>query len=162
MRAKIDSLDLLQSAFKSFFRRQAGGHYRDLDSWDELWALLVTITVHKCEAYRKYFRAARRAIDREVSREILAHSLPEGWEPMDPEPPPDEVVLTADLIEYLVRRSGGDRNRAIIECWLEGYTAHEISEKTGRTERTVGRVLERLRDLLRRLQEETERGGEAK
>jgi len=77
-----------------------------------------------------------------------------------PEPPPEQVVLTAGLVEYLVRKSN-EHNRPIIMCWLAGYTANEISKSTGRSERTVRRIFERVRDLLCRIEAEAERDGGA-
>src|SRR5579871_2821945 len=67
VRAKVDPEDVVQSAFGSFFWRQADGQYPGLESWDDLWRLLLTITEHKCAARWKYFRAGRRAVEREVS-----------------------------------------------------------------------------------------------
>src|SRR4051794_32622160 len=39
--------DVLQSVFKSFFLRCEQGQFR-LDSREDLWALLVKMTLHKC------------------------------------------------------------------------------------------------------------------
>ena len=43
-RQKVDPEDVVQSAFRSFFTRQAAGQF-DVASWDDLWGLLVVITV---------------------------------------------------------------------------------------------------------------------
>src|SRR5262245_45829842 len=40
---KVDPEDVLQSVFRSFFRCQAAGQMDDLESWDNLWGMLVVI-----------------------------------------------------------------------------------------------------------------------
>src|SRR5437870_434016 len=47
LRQKLDPEDVVQSVFRSFFSRQAGGQF-DLDDWDGVWALLTLITLRKC------------------------------------------------------------------------------------------------------------------
>src|SRR4051812_14113370 len=59
MRRKEDPEDVVQSVFRSFFARQAGGQF-DLDDWNSLWSLLTVITLRKCGHRVEYFRAARR------------------------------------------------------------------------------------------------------
>src|SRR5690349_8375175 len=57
-RGKIDAEDVVQSVFKSFFRRQAEG-LLDPESWGGLWALLTTITLRKCGHKLAYLCADR-------------------------------------------------------------------------------------------------------
>jgi RNA polymerase sigma-70 factor (ECF subfamily) len=40
--------------------------------------------------------------------------------------------------------------RAIVELSLEGYTTAEIADRLGRSQRTVRRVRERIKDFLKR------------
>src|SRR5262245_20318078 len=56
LRRKLDPEDVVQSALRSFFHRYGAGQF-DLDSWEGLWAVLVTLTMRKCSARRDYFRA---------------------------------------------------------------------------------------------------------
>src|SRR5262245_15208825 len=65
IRRKEDPEDVLQSVFKSFFHRCAQGQFH-LDSSADLWALLVSLTLHKCGHRVDYFRAARRDVGREA------------------------------------------------------------------------------------------------
>src|SRR5437762_3488388 len=46
LRQKVDPEDVMQSVFKSFFRRHAEAQF-DLSGWDSLWALLTVITLRK-------------------------------------------------------------------------------------------------------------------
>src|SRR5205809_990530 len=47
IRQKEDAEDVLQSVFKSFFHRYGNGQFQ-LDSSQDLWALLVSLTLNKC------------------------------------------------------------------------------------------------------------------
>src|ERR1700735_522314 len=75
---KIDPEDVMQSAFKSFFVRNANGEY-DIAGWESLWSLLVVITLRKCGHRVDYFRAARRDVRREVVWPAAADETP-PWE----------------------------------------------------------------------------------
>jgi RNA polymerase sigma-70 factor (ECF subfamily) len=60
-------------------------------------------------------------------------------------------VVLAETVESLLRGLDG-RDRAIVTLSLQGYTVAEVSDEIGRTQRTVQRVLERVRKRLERLQ----------
>ena len=66
LQQKVDPEDVLQSVFRSFFRRQQNNEF-DLDGWDELWALLVTFTVRKCCKQARHFNSKKRDVSREES-----------------------------------------------------------------------------------------------
>jgi RNA polymerase sigma-70 factor (ECF subfamily) len=144
MRERVDVEDVVQSAYRSFFRRQAQGEFA-LAGWDDLWALLSAITLRKCAKRRDKMRAARR----DASREVY---WPEGWEPcdLDREPSPVEAATLADLVEHLFRSLEPD-DRQIVEQILMGYTADEIAERLDCSERTVRRVRHRAKFHLGRL-----------
>ena len=46
---RVDGEDVVQSVFRTFFRRSAAGEFR-LDASDQLWRLLLTITLRKVRA----------------------------------------------------------------------------------------------------------------
>src|SRR4051794_6881107 len=64
LRRKAGPEDVVQSVFRSFFLRMRQGRF-DLDGWDDLWSLLVVITVRKCVNRREFFQAACRDVRRE-------------------------------------------------------------------------------------------------
>lgn len=152
VRRKVDPEDILQSVYKSFFRRQADGRL-DPESWDHLWFLLTALTVRKCGRRADYFHAARRDVQREVPLPTLVAPSGEDWDALAPDPTPSEAARLAETVEQVMRHLEG-RERDMLALSLQGYTTEEISGRVGRSERTVQRVLKRVRGHLERMQAE--------
>jgi RNA polymerase sigma-70 factor (ECF subfamily) len=150
LRLKVDPEDVVQSAYKSFLLRYG----TDLFAGDahELWLMLTRITLRKCADRARYHRAGRRDAAREAA--AAGGDAPEPWrDTPGREPTPDEAVVLAETVEYLLRDLDAD-GRAIIELSLQGYSTQEISDQLGRAERSVRRVRERARGQLERMREE--------
>ncbi len=146
LRQKVDPEDVAQSALKSFFLRHAGGEY-DLDGWGGLWSLLAVITLRKCGHRAEHFLAGRRDVRREAPP--TAEEGPGEWEAIAREPTPDEAALLAEAVEQLFRGLDED-DRRVLELALQGHKAAEISAQVGRSERSVYRLLERVKGRLER------------
>ena len=152
LRHKVDSEDVVQSTYKSFFRRYDEG---DLDfvNWNSLWGLLTLITLRKCADRVAYHRAERR----DAAREVSAPPDSEGGAPLSEalgrEPTPDEAAVLTETVERLLAGLDADE-RPIVELSLLGHSTREISEELGVPERTVRRVRERVRHRLERAQGE--------
>jgi RNA polymerase sigma-70 factor, ECF subfamily len=147
MRQKMDPEDLLQSVFQSFFTRFAAGKMEGLQGWDNLWAMLVVITIRKCGRRIDYFHAGRRDVRREESVQPPSDGSEVNWDPSAVEPTPLEAAQLAEMVEQLLSSFEG-RHREILSLSLQGHSVPEISERVGCTERTVYRVLERANDWL--------------
>jgi RNA polymerase sigma-70 factor (ECF subfamily) len=147
LRTKVDPEDVVQSAFRSFFRAEAESGFA-LAGWGDLWSLLVTITLRKCRHQVRQFLAAKR----DVRREAGASDSLAGWQAVAADPTPEEAAEFADIVERLL---GGldDRGRRIALLSLEGRSPAEISPHVGLTERSVYRQLDRIRDRLQQLAE---------
>lgn len=147
LRRKLDPEDVLQSVFRSFFGQCVDGHL-DLKSRDNLWALLVVITLRKCGRRVEYFHAARRDARLEVDENSRA-----DWEALGREPAPEAAAILTETIEQCMRVLD-ERGRQILSLSLQGQSVEEISNQVGRTERTVYRVLEQVRARLEELRAE--------
>jgi RNA polymerase sigma-70 factor (ECF subfamily) len=141
-RRKADPEDILQSVFRSFFDRYAVGQF-EVESWDSLWGLLALITVRKCGHHVEYCQATCRDVGRE-------HSPPAGWEALARDPTPAQAAMLTEVLERLLAGLH-ERERPILLLSLQGYSAGEVSAAVGRSERTVFRVLERVRKKLHRM-----------
>jgi DNA-directed RNA polymerase specialized sigma24 family protein len=152
IRGKVDPEDVVQSAYKSFFIRNAAGLV-ELSDWDHLWGLLALITVRKCANKVEFFRAGRRDAKAEWTPGSAGDEGGDVAVFVDRDPTPLEAVILAETVEQLIRRFDPDE-RPIVELSLQGYSGREISARIGRAERTVSRVRVRLRDRLQRALEE--------
>ncbi len=139
--ARVDPEDIVQSVFRTFFRRAAGGQY-DVPEGEEIWKLLLVIALHKIRSAGEFHRAARRdvrqtaagaAYDRAVES---THGRDEG--PLN--------VLRLVIDEILEALPPG--HRPIVERRIEGYEVAEIAEHLQRSRRTVERVLQEFRRRL--------------
>lgn len=150
VRRKIDPEDVLQSVFRSFFHRQAEGQF-ELSDWNSLWSMLVVLTIRKCGRRVGYFHAARRDVHREVVPTAGPDDSAGSWETIAREPSPEEAAALAELVAELMRRLD-ERERVVLTLSLQGWSVAEISGQIGRTERTVQRILDRIRTWLRHQQ----------
>src|SRR6516165_9538352 len=67
--SRFDPDDIVQSIFRTFFRRAAEGHY-DLPEGEDLWKLLLVIALQRVRDACSFHRAAKR--DVRVTRSIVA------------------------------------------------------------------------------------------
>jgi RNA polymerase sigma-70 factor (ECF subfamily) len=152
VRGRVDPEDVVQSAYRSFFARLADGQFA-LDEWGEVWGLLVRITMRKCGHKLEHAKAQRRDAAREVPIGGSADDSGDCWQPIARNPTPVEALVLAETVEALM--SGFDeREQEIVGLRLQGHSEREISETVGRSERTIRRVLERLRHRVERMREE--------
>ncbi len=152
VRQKEDPEDVVQSVFRSFFTRQVEGQF-EIGNWESLWAMLAVITLRKCGNRIEYFQAAKRNVQRNVPGGMKPNESEESrlaWEGIAREPTPTEAAVLTETLEELM--SGLDeRERLILSLRLQEYTVQEIGEQVGRSERTIARVLERVRKRMQRI-----------
>ena len=154
VRRKVDPEDVVQSVFKSFFLRIGKGEY-DLGKKDDLWSLLVVITLHKCGHTVRDLRSHRRDNRREAAFQLTADDSAASWQALAPGPTPLEAAVMAETVEQVVS-SLKDRERQILELHLHGHESAEIAIQVQRTEWTVRDVLKRIRRRLERQCEQAE------
>ncbi len=149
VRRRTDEEDVLQSMFQSFCARQGRGEF-DLAGRDELWRLLVTITLRKARDVARDHHRDRRDIAREQEQSAAAYddrSCP-GWalELMDASAPsPAEAAVLSEALERRLASLADPELRQIALWRLEGFTNREIADQLDCTEHSVERKLERIR-----------------
>jgi RNA polymerase sigma-70 factor (ECF subfamily) len=139
--ARLDGADVVQSVFRTFFRRSAAGEFR-IDTSDELWRLLVQITLQKARARSRNHRARVRDVAAEVpgGGALLLHAVSH-------EPGPEEAAILVDQIEALLRGLP-DVYADLLQLRLEGYSVSDTAERLGVSRRTVHRALRLLQQRL--------------
>jgi RNA polymerase sigma factor (sigma-70 family) len=149
---KVDPEDVVQSAYKSFFIGQRDGGW-EFGGWDGLWGMLTLITLRKCAHRAEYYQAEKRDVRRELPPATDSVGGAVDAFALDREPQPEEAALLVETVESLFQSLNDADERAILEMSLQGFTAAEICEQTGRAERSVRRLRERTRKRLERMQE---------
>ena len=142
---RVDAEDIVQSAYRSFFAAAGEGRFV-LERSGDLWRLLAGITLNKL--YRQVER--NTAKKRDIAKDCAiaaADSFSVLPELVSREPSADEAVALTEEVE-LIMRGFEPLHRTIIELRLQGYLVEEIATQTKRTQRTVLRVLERLKQKL--------------
>jgi len=140
---RFDPEDVVQSVFRTFFRRAAEGLY-DVPPGDQLWQLLLMIATNKVRHLGRFHRQAKRDVGKTLAN-TQEYSIDERTSRADP----DHVPIT--ILEMVVQDAMADLpdfQRTMIELRIQGHTAEEIAAQTGRCSRTVERVLKRFRDKM--------------
>jgi RNA polymerase sigma factor (sigma-70 family) len=152
IRSREDEEDVLQSMYKSFCIRQRRGDF-DLTNRDELWNLLVRITLRKARSAATRHLQGKRDVRREESEEAdrSADDAPGTiLDRIDSDgPTPAEAALLNEALEHRFRKLSDPGLRQIALWKLEGYTNAEIAQRLDCTLRTVERKLERIRAYWR-------------
>jgi RNA polymerase sigma-70 factor (ECF subfamily) len=158
VRRKVDPEDVVDSVYKSFFVRVSGERIGP-ENWDSLWSLLAVITLRKCGHLIEYFHAACRDIGREQTSRPSAEESHRNWEAIAREPTPCEAAMLAETVQQLMLRFG-TREREIAGLVLQGLSNQDISAQVPCSERTVRRVLARMKTLLESMRDENADGSQ--
>ena len=139
--SRFDPDDIVQSIFRTFFRRASEGHY-EVPEGEDLWNLFLVIALQKVRDACSFHRAAKR--DVRVTRSIEASECDCATRTSQ-----DEIGL-AELRMVVDDILGGlpATQRVIVELRIDGFQVDEIAQKTGRSRRTVERGLQEFRAQL--------------
>jgi DNA-directed RNA polymerase specialized sigma24 family protein len=153
IRVREDESDIVQSLFRSFLAAQQG----DGDtpgSREQLWRLLVRMTLCKVANAAHHHQRARRDVRRERRPASWGEPSVDGsdvaieayrFRGLSAE---EEAISRIELARML--RLLREELREILVWRLEGYTNAEIGRKICRTERTVELKMRLIREILGR------------
>ncbi|MCA9033348.1 MAG: sigma-70 family RNA polymerase sigma factor, partial [Planctomycetaceae bacterium] len=139
---RIDPEDVVMSAWRSFFVGANIGRLSTAQD-DDLWPILVTITLRKIAR-----QASRHMADRRNA--ILDKTFDESvdWQAaVSRDPSPDEAAMLVDEVESLMNRLG-QVDRDVLTRRLQGEEHAEIANAMNCSERTVRRSMQRIRSKL--------------
>jgi RNA polymerase sigma factor (sigma-70 family) len=144
-----DAEDVLQNMYHSFCARQQRGGFT-LDNRDDLWRLLVGMTLNKArKAVARHTRGKRNIHSEQDAAAVDGDSAAPGWaleviEAADPTP--EQAAQFIEEFEQRLRLLSEPLRQ--VALWkLQGYTNAEIAapERLHCSERTVERKLELIR-----------------
>ena len=136
--------DVALSAFASFFRGVEHGRFPNLNDRDNLWHLLVVITVRKSTHHLRRQKQQKRGgdvapapVQADVDLEMI----------LSREPPPELAVEMEEECRRLLDLLGDPGLENVVLAKLEGYTNEEIATQLGCAPCSVERKLRLIRDL---------------
>ena len=147
---RVDAEEIVQSVFRTFFRRASLGHYTVPDG-EEIWKLLLVIALNKVRATGAFHLAAKRDVRKTSGGEVFDRAV-------EAESGPDDAALTTlrFVVEDLLKELP-EAHRRMIEMRIEGYEVSEVSDAVRRSKRSVERVLQDFRQRLDSLIHDEER-----
>jgi RNA polymerase sigma-70 factor (ECF subfamily) len=140
---RVDPDDIVQSVFRTFFRRANRGEY-DVPDGEELWKLLLVMGLNKIRSVGAFHRAARRDIRNSASPDELqfAANSRAGDE--------TSLQILKMAIDEVLGELGAS-HRLVLEMRVEGHEVAAIAERLGRSKRSVERILQELMKSLSKL-----------
>lgn len=139
--SRVDSEDIVQSVFRTFFRRVQKGEY-DVPDGEELWKLFLVIGLNKIQSVGTFHRAAKRDVRASHGSDVLDRTVESAEES-------DETslsILKMSIDQVIGKLSPS--HREIIQLRIEGHEVAPIAERLGRSKRSVERILQGFRDEL--------------
>jgi RNA polymerase sigma-70 factor, ECF subfamily len=137
---RLEEDDIVQSVFRTFFTGAKQGLYK-VPGGQDLWKLLLVISLNKIRAKGAYHSAAKRDARRTSSLDAVGL----GGEPSDQDG--GEQAFFQVVIQEAMEHLPSDF-REIVELRIEGYEVEEIASKCNRAKRTVERILQEARKRL--------------
>jgi RNA polymerase sigma-70 factor (ECF subfamily) len=136
---RLDADDVVQSVFRTFFRRASEGQYEAPDG-AELWNLLHVISLNKIRSLATHHRAAKRNVAATTALDD-SHST-NGDEA--------SLLVLKMIIDETLDSLPADQKR-MVQLRIEGHTVADIAVATERSKRSVERLLQDFRTRLGRL-----------
>ena len=150
-RQAADEEDVALSAFDSFCRRAAQGQFPRLADRDDLWQVLVMLTLRKAIDLVEHERASKRGGGTVLSASTLA-----GQDSSDVvaftglvsrEPDPAFAAEVAENYQRLLAALGDPVLRELAIAKMEGASNQEVARRLGVSLPTVERKLRRIRTI---------------
>ncbi len=132
---QVDPEGIVQSVFRTFFRRAAEGQYNIPDG-EELWKLFLVMALNKIRARAKHHRATKR----DVGRTSRISSMDQLCSDRDNEALSVLRMTVDELLETLV-----PVERQMVLMRIEGHGVAQIATRTNRSKRSVERLLQVFR-----------------
>ncbi len=141
---RLDPEDIVQSTFRSFFSGVQHDRYQ-FDEPGDLWRLLTVMALNKLRHKVEFHGAIKRGLANEQSMSGSADDERRpDLEVLATQPLPDAAAAVIEELALLT--SDLEPVQAeMITLRMQGYQLEEIAELVDRSERTVRRVLEKIR-----------------
>jgi RNA polymerase sigma-70 factor (ECF subfamily) len=136
LRARFDAEDIVQSVFRRFFSGAKRGLY-DAPDHDGLWRLFLVIALNRLRDQAAFHRSARRDV-----------RLTQTDDAVEQQAAPDTSPAFLRLVVEEALEALAPALREVVEMRLAGFEVLEVARHTGRSLRSVERLLQQSRQQL--------------
>jgi len=154
VRRFADEEDVAVSALNSFVARAQAGQFAKLENRDDLWKVLVTISLRKASKYIKRETAQKRGGRNVRGESAFAGAVGRGLDQVaDEAASQDEDIDSKECAEKILEFLDSLDDKAlrfIVLCKSEGLTDASIAEQLNCSTKTVQRKMQRLREEVRK------------
>ena len=153
-RRASDEEDVALAAFNSFCGGVRRGHFPRLNDRDDLWQVLVMLTVRKAADEREFHRRQKRGNGRVRGESVFLECSASGnvgglSQITGREPTPEFAAEVAERLGQLLQALDNESLRSIALLKMEGWSNEEIAQRIGCGLRTVERKLSLIRRIWR-------------
>lgn len=142
--ARMDPDDIVQSVFRTFFRRATNDQY-EVPRGEDLWKLFLVIALNKIRNAAAHHTAAKRDVRQTVH---LGDTTGTGHTAVTPD---DTDTTALRLVIDDVIAALPESSREMVRMRIDGHEVADIAARTARSKRSVERVLQQFRDQLQGL-----------
>jgi RNA polymerase sigma-70 factor (ECF subfamily) len=135
LRAKFDSVDVVQSVWASLLRGFAEGRWQ-FTTTDQLRAFLVTVTRRRLSDRLRHYQGTLE------NEQPLGKDEPDRW-PSAGQPRPSELAQADDLWEKMLALCP-PAHHEVLRLKRQGLALQDIAARTGLHEGSVRRILRKL------------------
>ncbi len=141
LQRRIGPDDIIQSVFRTFFRRMAGNLF-DITDAGALWRLMCAITLTKARRAARDQSRLKRGLGYEIGfNEISPQELRDFPQPSDaPTEDPLWAVEIEDQLHVLLQELTEEQCR-VLELRMNDLTNEQVAQELGCSERTVRRIV---------------------
>lgn len=139
LRTRFDPEDVVQSVFRTFFRRASQGAYA-VPAGDDLWKLFLVISLNKIRRLGEFHRSQKRNVSRTAP---LSAPVAQNSEPLA-----EDSMRILELTIHEILADSPEHVQQMVRFRIEGCEVAEIASRTGRSKRSVERVLQNFRESL--------------
>jgi RNA polymerase sigma factor (sigma-70 family) len=141
--ARLDADDIVQAVFRGFFQAAKKGSW-ELSSRSKIWSILSTIAGNEIREEVDFHHAAKRDVSITSSGEQFDRAI-ENMNGSEMTGAIQEMTLHEAIIRL------PEHQRHVVELRLEGHEVAQIAHLTGRSKRTVERILNEVRATFSQL-----------
>jgi RNA polymerase sigma-70 factor (ECF subfamily) len=139
---RVEPDDIVQSVFRRFFQAASREDY-DAPAGGDLWDLLLVITLNRVRSEAAFQRAAKRDVRRTTRPNATEDPLAAIADRDD-----SAIAALRLYVAEALEQLPADHQR-VVELRMDGHEVDEIAQSVGRSKRTVERLLQEARGVLR-------------